>query len=69
VDEGVKLVGCHVGGSACVHSSALLFETEKAAGRQETKASQKIIVSANSPIADTVEPTVDRLCQRLIVSG
>lgn len=58
-----------MGGSACVHSSALLFEIEKAVGRHETKASQKIIVSAKSPIADTVEPTVDKLCQRLIVSG
>jgi len=66
---GVRLVGCHVGGSAWVHSSALLLDMEKAAGRHATKASQNITVSANNPTADTVEPTVERLCQRLIVSG
>jgi len=58
-----------VGGVDCVHSRALLLDSEKSVGRHETKASQNIRVKANKPIAEIVEPTVDILCQILIVSG
>ena len=58
-----------MGGVDWVHSSAEFLALENIAGRQLTNASQKIIVNANSPIAEIVEPTVDILCHRLIVSG
>ena len=66
---GTKFTECHVGGVDWVHSSALLLDIENNVGRQDTKASQNINVKANKPIADTVDPTVDILCQSLIVSG
>ena len=58
-----------MGGVDWVHSRARFLALEKSAGRQFIKASQKITVSANNPMADTVEPTVEMLCHKLIVSG
>jgi hypothetical protein len=66
---GVKLTECHVGGSDCSHSRALLLEKENNVGRQNMKASQKINVKVKSPIAEIVDPIVEILCQILIVSG
>jgi len=60
---------CQVGGIDWVHSKALLFAKENRAGRHDTKASQNITVNARRPKADTLDPTVDILCQILIVSG